>query len=366
LNLATSNLAYVFEAGIDYDVWPSFSTNGYIVGTTSASTKFLTNAPNEISLTYNDQFSYDFLTLQTIDIANWKVDVRTYNQSGVGVATYSYSTNKTHTGLRRFRIHCGPYDINRIAGQAIINPQVYKYTISLRYGATSSVTETRTFKLKNPSTFQSRFCFTDQWGSQANMTFDHRLQSGLRIQRGVYQKNLLRNISSGWSYQVGNRGAEQWSNATIQNDAVSTFVKREEAQWLTEMFFSSLVSLYKRPELFEAKCIATATSSATFFYKKPEWATGTQNDLSSGSLFFFDQNGSKSGRYTITSTPQENHVIVTGTFSVGDCGYIQKDSSYEKLPIIITTEEIRLPQKIAGPQQFAFEFTRSYLKTTLR
>lgn len=366
LNLATSNSAYVFESAIDYDLWPSFNTSTYVVATQSAGTPFLTNAPREISLTYNDQFSYDFITTQTINVANWKVDVKTYDLGGVGIATYSYSTNKTHTGVNRLRVHCGPYDINKIAGTTIINPVVRTYTVNLRFGATTSVSETRTFKLKNPAPFQSRFCFTDQWGSQANITMEHRLQSGLRIQRGVYQKNLLRNIASGWSYQVGNRGAEQWQNMTIQNDFVSTFVKRDEARWINEIFFSPLVSIYKRPELLEARCVATSSGFGTFLYKKPEWADNSLNTFSSGSLFFFDQNGSNSGRWTIVSEPVENQVTVSGTFSVGDCGFIQKDISYQKLPIIITTNEVSIPQKISGPQQIAFEFTRSYLKTTLR
>jgi hypothetical protein len=366
LNLTTSNSAYVFESAIDYDLWPSFNSTTYVVGTQSATTPFLTNAPREISLTYNDQFSYDFITTQTINVANWKVDVKTYDSNGLGIATYSYSTNKTHTGVRRLRVHCGPYDINKIAGTTIINPGVKTYTVNLRFGATASVSELRTFKLKNPGTFQSRFCFTDQWGSQANITMDHRLQSGLRIQRGVYQKNLLRNIASNWSYNVGNRGAEQWQNMSIQNDAVSSFVKRDEARWFNEIFFSPLVSIYKRPELLEARCVATASGLGTFVYKKPEWADNSLNTFSSGSLFFFNQNNSNSGRWTIISEPVENQVQVSGTFSVGDCGWIQKDLSYQKLPIIITTNEVRIPQKISGPQQIGFEFTRSYLKTTLR
>jgi len=366
LNLANTNSAYVFESAIDYELWPSFNTTNYVVGTTSNSTPFITNAPKEITLTYNDQFSYDFITRQTINVADWKVDVRTYDQSGVGIATYSYATNRTHTGVYRFRVHCGPYDINRIAATTVINPSVSRYTVNLRWGATTSVSEIRTFKLKNPTSFQSRFCFTDQWGSQANITMDHRLRSGLRIQRGVYQKNLLRNTGSGWSYDVGNRGAEQWQNMAIQNDFVSSFLKRDEALWVNEIFFSPLVSIYKRPELLEARCVATASGFGTFLYKKPEWAENTLNTFSSGSLFFFDQNGSKSGRYAIVSEPVENQVVVSGTFSVGDCGYIQKDVSYQKLPIVITTNEVNIPQKISGPQQIAFEFTRSYLKTTLR
>jgi hypothetical protein len=195
---------------------------------------------------------------------------------------------------------------------------------------------------------------------------DHRLTSGLRIQRGVYQKNLLRNTGSGWSYAVGNRGAEQWQSMTVQSDFVSSFVKRDEALWTSEIFFSPLVSIYKRPELLEAKCVATGSGFGTFLYKKPEWAENSLNTFASGAVFFFDQNGSNSGRYTIISEPVQNQVQVSGTFSVGDCGYIQKDVSYQKLPIIITTNEVPIPQKLNGPQQIAFEFTRSYLKTTLR
>jgi len=360
LNLTNSNTAYVFESAVDYENWPSFSSSPYLIGTTSNTTSFLTNAPKEITLTFNDQFSYDFITTNTLNIANWKVDVRTFDQSGVGIATYSYSTNKTHTGVKRYRIHCGPYDINRVAGAAIINPLVKTYQVNLRYGATTSVSETRTFKLKDPAAFQSRFCFTDLWGSQANVTFDHRLISGYSIQRGVFQKNLSR------SYSVGNRGAQQWQNTAIQSDAVSTYCKREEALWISEIFLSPLVSIYKRPELMEARCVATASGQGTFLYRKPEWANNSLNTFSSGNLFFFNASGSNSGRYAIVSEPLLNQVTVAGTFSVGDCGFIQKDASYQKLPIVIGDNQTTIPQKISGPQQISFNFTRAYTKTTLR
>lgn len=117
LNLATSNSAFVFEAAIDYEDWPTFDYNNYFIGTQSATTQFLTNTQKEIDLTYNDPYTLDFITSASIG-ASYSVRLVRYFNDGS-----SSTTNYTASSLgqrRRFRLAVGPIDLNRIAASALI------------------------------------------------------------------------------------------------------------------------------------------------------------------------------------------------------------------------------------------------------
>lgn len=363
LNLSNSNLAYVFEGGVDYEYFTQFSSTYSVVGTFSNPAKFLTNAPRELTLTYNDQFCLDFLSLQNINIADWKVDVKTYDSTNALIATYSYSTNKTHT-IRRYRLFVGPYDINRIANSTVINPVVKRYTVQLRYSTSSLVSEVFTFNLKNPEAFQSRFCFTGQLGAPELYTFYHRRRTSYDIERNNFSKVLS---SSNTPYTLGDRGLQTYQVRGQERGVVGSYVREADAKWLTELPLSKDIFILQRPELMETQLVATASGSSTFLYKKPKWATGIENEFSVGDAVFFHQlNGTQSGKYTITNIPVENQITISGTFNSTPCGFLQKDITWRKLPIVATDNRVEVGQRLGTPILYQFNWQTSYQKTTLR
>lgn len=363
LNLLNSNTAYVFEGGIDYEYFTTYSSTYSVVGTFSNPSKFLTNAPRELTLTYNDQFCLDFLTLQNINVADWKLDIKTYDNTNTLINTYSYPTNKTHL-IRRMRLFCGPYDINRIANTTIINPVVKRYTVQLRYSTSTLVSEVFTFNLKNPEAFQSRFCFTGQLGSPELYTFYHRKRTLYNINRNNYTK-VLSPLNT--QYTLGDRGSQTYQITGQERGTVGSYIREADAKWLTELPLSKDIFILQRPELMETQLVATASGTATFLYKKPKWATGIENEFVVGNSVFLHQlNGTQSGKYTITNIPVENQITISGTFSGTPCGFLQKDTTWRKLPIVATDNTVEVFQRLGSPILYQFNWETAYQKTTLR
>jgi hypothetical protein len=281
LNLATSNTAYVFECAIDYEEFPTFNGNSYLMGTVSNTTPFLTNSNNEIDVTYNDTYSVDFITTQTIN-SNWKVYITTYNSSNAVLATYS-TTSASLSNVRRYRVLCGPYDINSIYGSTIIGKNVSYYTVCLKYSNTT-ISETLTFNVKEPKTFRTRIAFIGLKGGVEHFTFYHRNKTQYNVERKTFNKALQSNYSGQWKYEVGDRGESVYAINAQQQNAVSTYCDKSTSEWLYEMWLSPIVWTYLRPDLYSFRTIVDGSDLKI-------WVDGEHGIVQNDMIYVFSDNG---------------------------------------------------------------------------
>lgn len=365
LSLAQTNTAYVFEYAVDYEDFPTFNYNNYLVATASAETEFLTNSPRELDLTYNDSYTLDFISLKSLTTASWSMDVLTYNSLGQGVATYSYNPGTTMTN-KRFRLACGPYDLNSIANNTIINPEVSKYEVKLRFMTSTIVSETFTFKLQQPKYFRTRIGWVGLGGSPESYTFYHRRRKGYEIERKEYNKTLQSVISNQWKYRVGDRGQSVYGIKAQEGGSVATYISQRESEWLTEMWLSHDVWIYRRPELLECQSFNDSGTSK-FIIKYPEYSTTLDNIEVGDYVFLFTSVASASGRYEVIGKV-DNTLELNGAFStsVNYCGWIQRDVDWDTLPINITDAAIEIKSKLDRPIEYGFSWKTAYTKTTLR
>lgn len=372
-NLSTSATFSVYEAAFDYESYPSYDYTKYLVGTTSnTSTKFLTNCDREVEVTYNDSFSLDFISAQSIN-TNWRVYYTLYYKDGS--AGGNYITPGLTLGTRkRFRIQCGPYDFNRYFDSSIINQDVDYYTIQLRY-LTTPVTETFTFKVKDPKEFTTRFSFVGLLGGLEHFTFYHRNRKTLDIQRQTYEKVLQQNYSNNWSYRVGDRGTTTYKVLAQETHAVSTFCSKENSEWLYEMWLSPDVWTYQRPEIINFTVVLD----------------GNWNNPQPGDNVYLqvlgDHQIEAGEEYFIIPEYYAGYAELTGKFSVVSvngsliniganyatyfppkalCGYMYKSENYSRLPIVISDNQIEVKQKLTRPIEYNLNYKMAYTKNTLR
>jgi len=372
-NLATSNTAYVFESAVDFFDYPTFTPGQFIVGTTSATASFLTNSPRDIDITYNDGYYVDFLTLQTINVANWRVDIKTFDASGLGVGTHSFAAAKTHTNIFRFRIACGPLDINSVSATTTINKQISYYTMQLRYVPTGAyVTEIFTFRLKEPTTFRHRFGFTGQGGAPESFTFFHRLRKTLDIQKGLYNKSFDLSYGGTPQYNLGGRGTDIFSIRATETAQVSTFVKEQFSRFLTELYLSKSVWFLLRPELIPFRSINDGGVNKLVIFDF-ENAVGLAKDtpinkLSVGDLIYvYADNSNYNGRFSITNI-SSGILTTSATWSAlpNTCGWLHKSTAWRKAPIIINNSSVEIQQRLGRPIQYTMDFAFSNTKNLLK
>ena len=357
LNLATSNTAYVFECAIDYEEFPTFNGNSYLMGTVSNTTPFLTNSNNEIDVTYNDTYSVDFITTQTIN-SNWKVYITTYNSSNAVLATYS-TTSASLSNVRRYRVLCGPYDINSIYGSTIIGKNVSYYTVCLKYSNTT-ISETLTFNVKEPKTFRTRIAFIGLKGGVEHFTFYHRNKTQYNVERKTFNKALQSNYSGQWKYEVGDRGESVYAINAQQQNAVSTYCDKSTSEWLYEMWLSPIVWTYLRPDLYSFRTIVDGSDLKI-------WVDGEHGIVQNDMIYVFSDNGSLEGLYEALYV--DGNIITTDagwSTSLSGCGWIQKQENWKTLPIVISDNAIEVKQKTGRPIEYSLNYRASYQKTTLR
>lgn len=370
LNLATSNSAYVFESAIDYEDWPTFNSDNYTFALTAKTASFLTNAPREQDVTFNDSYYLDFIS--TSAMTNTRV---------IGLETYDYNDqlygsyllpSGTLVDVKRYRIAVGPYDLNRIYNDAVINQSVKYYKLSI--GKYQSLTYTRlteyfTFNVKPPKPFQTRIAFIGLKGGIEHFTFYHRNNSRLEIERKTYEKTLQRNYSNVWTYQVGDRGTTQYSMKAKEKHTVSTYCSKENSEWLSEMWISPKVWTYIRPELKEFNFVKTGTK-LLLWVKDHGLSVGNQ-------VFLFPDvedyaiNSALQGVWSITAIVDENMIDLGFTTIsypniVAGCGYLQKKEDWQQLPIAISDNLVELKQRTSLPIEYTLNYDMAYSKNTLR
>ena len=370
LNLSTSNSAYVFESAIDYEDFPTFnSTTEHVIGTYSNTTdKFLTNTQRNIEVTYNDPYSLDFITPNNITTA-YQVRLTIYLNDNT-TATYYYSQN---IGTRRrFRLACGPLDINRVAGTPLIAPQVKYYTIQLIWSYPSGISTIRipiselfTFTVKPPKTYRTRIGFVGLKGGIEHFTFYHRNRTTYDIERKNYNKTLQTNYSGVWKYEVGDRGDTTYAVNAQERHTVATFCDVETSEWLYEMWLSPQVFTYRRPDLYSFRAFVDG------LYVK-FWCEDDHGFEAGDTLFGFSDNEDLVDAFTVTSVSGNIvdcsllNSIYGANLDVCDCGYLQKDEVWSILPIIISDSQIEVKQKLGRPIEYTLAYSTAYQKTTLR
>jgi len=374
-NLATSSTFYVYEGAFDYEDFPSYTYTNYLMGTssTTASTSFLTNSPREVEVTYNDSYYLDFLTLQTVTSA-FRVYIEWTYQDGTTGATYLPSG--TLSNVKRYRLAVGPYNLNKIYGTPVISQSVSSYKIWLSYGAIRK-SEVFTFKLKDPKTFTTRLGFVGLLGGIENFTFYHRNSKTFNIDRKSYEKTLGRNISNSWSYAVGDRATTTYKTSASEQHKVSTYCSRDVSEWLYEMWLSPDVWVYRRPELQEIRIydelgiyLPYQASNTRILF----WVNDTTG-LSAGDYIivlpeYISAYDEFTGRFEILSI--DGNIVDVGAtwgsyFPPHElCAYIYKDTTFDRLPVVIADNNIEVKQKLTKPIEYSLSYQMAYSKNTLR
>jgi hypothetical protein len=366
-NQATSNTFYVYETAIDYEDFPTYDYTDYLVGTASATTtKFLSNSPREIDVTYNDPYHLDFISTQSMN-SNWKLifSVTDVNSS---VQTYTYSS-PTLVTKKRLRLSVGPYDINKYFDDAIISQFTKSYKVKLTYNG-SQVAEEFSFNVKKPYTFNTRIGFVGLKGGLESFTFYHRNTTSYSNEKKVFERTLQSNISNDWTYRVGDRGTTTYAVKSREKHSVNTFCSKEASKWLYEMWLSKESWIFKRPELIEFKIFredTTPTSRMLF------WLPEDHGIVTGDEIFCYPdtQYQDYAGKFTVVSV--NDHTIDCGlTFDVYNltntaCGWVQKNTDWQTLPINITNaSNVEVKQRTSRPIQYSLEYDMAYYKTTLR
>ena len=357
-NLATSNTFYAYQAAIDYEYFPSYDSSKYVFATSSAPNKlFLTNTSREVDVTYNDSYFLDFLSLQTIN-ASYSVEAKLYDTSNSLLTTKTWT--RTLTNTKRYRIAVGPFDINYYEDDVVISPSVSYYTITVNWSGTP-ISETFTFNVKCPKPFRTRIAFIGLLGGIEHFTFYHRNRKAYNIERKNFQRGLQRNYANNWTYEVGDRGMQTYAINANEVNVVSSYCTSDEAKWLYEMWLSPEVWTYLEPTLSTFRTIKDG--SFTKF-----WVNG-EHGLSVGDVIYtFTSNSTYSDKWTITSV--SGNIIDVGlswvSGSDGLSGYLHKKSTWKKLPIIISDNNVELKQKLGRPIEYSLNWSAAYTKTTLR
>lgn len=354
-NLATSNTAYVFESAIGYEDFPTFNYTDYLVGTQSASTKFLTNSQREIEVTYNDSYSLDFISLQTIN-SNFKRIVKTYDSSNTLLQTVTASNSPSTT--RRYRVHCGPYDINTLASSTVISQNVDRYEVYLTYNNTK-ITETFTFKVKDPKAFRTRIAFVGLLGGIEHFTFYHRKRTSYNIERKTYSKTLQSNYSGQWKYEVGDRGDSVFGISAKEQNQVSSYCDVATSEWLYEMWLSPSVWTYRGADLKTFRTIVDGPDLKL-------WVDGEHGLVQDDFVYIYSDNNSISGYYQVLYV--DGNIITTDggwSTSISGCGWLNKEENWQILPVVISDNTVEVKEKLGRPIEYTLNYAAAYTKTTL-
>lgn len=360
LNLSTSNTFYVFESAIPYEDFPTFDYTDYLVGTASGTKKFLTNSPREMDITYNDSYFLDFITDKTIT-ASFSVNVQAFSATG-SVLDKNYTRN-IGTLYRRIRLAVGPYDLNNYDNAVTIGSNILYYLVKFRWNNTT-LTETFRFNVKKPKTFRTRLSFTGLLGAPESYTFYHRNRASYNIERKTYQKTLQSNYSSQWKYEVGDRETTTFAISANETHTVASFVEKEVSEWLTEMWLSPEVWTYRRPELLEFRPFQQGNYVYYFIYGDHDIEVGDH-------VFSYSSNLDYQNRFLVNYV--DGQVIglnmlysIYGATMEGTCGFVMKDNNWNKLPIVISDNQVEVKQKLGRPIEYQLNYAMSYQKNTLR
>jgi hypothetical protein len=275
------------------------------------------------------------------------------------------------TARRRYRLAVGPLDINRISGSSTIDDSVRSYTVQIIWALNNIGSDTKlqplseifTFKVKRPQTFSTRLGFVGRLGSPESFTFYHRNMKSFNITRSSYNKLLQTNYGGSLTYQVGDRSASTFNIQAVESHKVATYCSRDMSEFLYEMWLSGDVWTYDLPELM---CFHTYTDNINNLYLISDT---DDHGLKVGDVIFiyleFDPVYSinQTTKKTITSVNgRQIGVGLTGVTSYA--GWMHKDESWRRLPVMISDNTIEVKQKLTKPIEYSLTYTAAYNKYT--
>ena len=402
--------------------------NLVVTKTTQATTaSFLTTHPTrEIDVTYNDSYFLDFYTTTNPTIPSGALDgyaamiveiatkelTYPYLSSVVNIATASSISGTP----RRYRLACGPYDLNKIysgvdqnyttIGQlkpVSIGSDNPTYSVKVGWvvdgAVVSDLTETITFNVVEPRAFQTRFGYIGTLGSIEHCTFYQRNMTKYNIERKNFEKNLYSNTSGVWGYSVGDRGTSQYKLNATETHTVASYVDKDISGWLQELYFSPDAWVYDRPELVHFTVFPENGTPVIWdtgdpgspdpVISLPEARTALPDIMTRMLIRFEKGHGFRVGDY-INFIPDFNpdwtdyrrraqllEEVYPDCFDIGitfliygltnyaeGCAY--KDENWKRLPIVITDTNSELKQKMTKPIEYTVNYTMAFDKETLR
>ena len=373
-NLTTSNTFYVYEGAFDYEDYPTYDYTQYMMGTASATASklFLTNSPREVDITYNDSYYLDFLTLQPMTSA-FKMVIEATDYLTGSIATFSVSSPSL-SYVKRYRMNVGPLNLSKMYGIPLISQDCRSYKVWLSYNNVRQ-SEIFTFNVKDPKEFTTRIGFVGLLGGIEHFTFYHRNLKGFTIDRKTYERTIGSNNSGTWKYNVGDRGTTTYKVTANEVHKVASFCSKETSEWLYEMWLSPDVWTYRRPELQEIRIYAENGHYVPAFNDRILFWVNDTSDLAVGDTILVVPEpvagySEFTGSFTIQSI--NGNVVDVGAdwssyFPPRElCAYIFKNKNFDRLPVVISDNNIEVKPKLARPIEYTLTYQMAYTKNTIR
>lgn len=376
LNLSISNTFFSFNGGIPYQEFPTWDYTKHlgVWGSASNDANFLTNSPRKVDVAFNEPYYLDIYSVDiptaytTLLVGSVGMLVSRYFKDGTSTTTMIRSTVTFNS--KRFRLACGPYDLNKLYSTSFISDSVSRYEVKLVWNIGGfedcTLSEVFNFNVIRPRDFQKRFGFVGLLGSIEMFTFYQRNMTGYVIDKSVHRKYLQRNYGGNWSYEVGDRQDTVFNVKAQQTSRVGTFCSRDASEWLTEMWLSPNVFLYDLPKAYKFHSDDNGSTIDIWLESKDG------NDYKAGDSFFFIpeyyDGTSWSSSSTFTVTAVDGNKISTDITSDGRayCGYIYKNIDWKMLPIVVSDRTTEIKEKLTRPIEYNLNYTMAFDKTTVK
>lgn len=371
-NLATSNTFFTYYGGLDYEEWPSFNHNTYVVDWStsySASTKspkFMTKRPRgSATCGFADSYYLEWMAATPPNFNQTRLVI----QKDDGQSTFFNSPSLT--SFRRFRAACGPFNINKAMNSPWINSSTKWYDVWIE-DSSKQLTEKFRIELQRPTHFRSRIGFIGSLGAPEYVTFYHRNRTSYSIDRKTYKKYLTSHKGAGvYSYNVGDESNTVWNVSATEQHLVSTFVDTSTSKWLYELWLSPSVWIETHPRMWNFRVFRESSSpTSRMLFWLPDG-----HDINPGDSFFsIPDNKSNYVDYInrFTAISVNGNVVDCGlTYNIYNltneaCGWIVKDETAVRLPIVLNDSNVEVKQKEGKQIQYTLTYQASVSKTTLR
>lgn len=368
-NLAQSNIFYAYYGGFDYEEWPEYQQTDWLVDFTTKPTNFLTKVPRgSVEASFADGYFLDFLSTTALSAINSRIRIVVYKGPGQPVILNITPPNFS-SSVKRYRISCGPAQINRFAQTTLIDAFTTHYTVGVFNLITNQyVTELFEIRVSKPTERRKRIGFVNLLGSLDYITFFNRDRSQFTIDRKNYKQYLTSRKGNNWSYDVGDRQGTTYALTAKEDHVVSTFVSRKTSEYLYEMWLSTDVWIDDRPRTMPFRVFKSDEQDPSLMlFFLPE-----DHGLKVGDKFFSysSDNADFNSLFTVGSV-NGRIVNVGATFNIFNlsdsaCGFIVREENIRKIPILPTDNTIEVKQKLDRPIEYTLTYSKSVDKITLR
>jgi len=364
-NLSQSNIFYAYYGGFDYEDWPEYQQTDWLVDFTAKSTNFLTKVPRgSVEASFADAYFLDFLSTTALSSTNSRVRIVVYKGVEQPVIL-NIIPGDFSASVKRYRISCGPAQINRYTQTALIDAFTSYYTVGVYNIITNEyVTEVFNIRVSKPTERRKRIGFVNSLGSLDYITFFNRDRSQFTIDRKNYKQYLTSRKGNNWTYDVGDRQGTTYALTAKEDHVVSTFVSRKTSEYLYEMWLSTDVWIDDRPRTMPFR-VFKENNLMLFFL--PE-----NHNLKVGDKFFSYSYDNTDFNSLFTVQSVNGRIVNVGAsssiFNLSDsaCGFIVIQEDIRKIPILPTDNNIEVKQKLDRPIEYTLTYSKSVDKITLR